>query len=498
MLKALFQNTSRALIVKEAMAPTCSAHERRRTAACAAPVAGASPAYPHANTRANHLLSIHYKRFALMVAVLLPAVPVRCIAETNAPGAGAAPAWNWHVQNTVIFQGHPAFPAPYAGPNSLDNAREGQETLSLDFLAGMRLWQGAEAHVDALVWQGHGLSDTVGLEGFPNGEGSRVGTDWPNMTLARCFIRQTIGLGGAQEKVEEDLYHLAGPQDVARLTLTLGKFSVKDIFDGNRYANDPRTQFLNWALMANEAWDIPADALGFTTGCAAELNAPQWTLRYGLFQMPASANGLAMDTHYLAAWGMVTELERRYSLGGHPGAVRVLAFLNRADMGSYQEAVDDAARPADIEATRAYRYKYGGGLNFEQEITPDLGAFSRLGWSDGHTEAWAFSDVDRTATLGVQLKGSAWNRADDAMGLAGALNGLSNPHRQFLAAGGTGILAGDGMLHYGAERLIETYYDLHVWQSLHTTFDYQFFTNPACNQDRGPVSVFSLRMHLEF
>lgn len=498
MLTALFQKTSPALIVKDAMAPACPAHERRQTEACAAPVVGVSRACRGANAMALHALFMRGRGLAVLVGVILSVAPVRCMAETNTPGPGEEPAWNGHAQNTVIFQGHPAFPAQYTGPNSLDNARDGQETVSLDFLVGMRLWQGAEAHMDALSWQGHGLSDTVGLEGFPNGEGSRVGTDWPNLTLARCFLRQTIGLGGAQEKIEEDLYHLAGQQDVARLTLTLGKVSVKDIFDGNSYANDPRTQFLNWALMANEAWDIPADALGFTTGFAAELNEPQWTLRYGLFQVPAAANGLAMDTHYLAAWGTVTELERRYILGGHPGAVRVLAFLNRADMGSYQEAVDNAVRPADIEATRGYRYKYGGGLNLEQEITPELGAFSRLGWSDGQSEAWAFSDVDRTATLGMRLKGGAWNRAEDVVGLAGALNGFSNPHQQFLEAGGTGILAGDGALHYGAERLIETYYDLRVWKALHTTFDYQYFTNPACNQDRGPVSVFSLRMHMEF
>jgi len=448
----------------------------------------------------RHFYTMLYKlnSVALTSAVLLASAPADWAAETNALGAGEEPVWNWHAQSTAIFQSHPDFSAPYSGLNSLENGRKVQETVSLDFLAGVRLWQGAEVHADALAWQGHGLSDSVGLEGFPDGEAVRVGTDWPNMTISRLFIRQTFGFGGTQEKVEEDLYHLAGGQVVSRLTLTMGKVSVKDIFDGNSYANDPRTQFLNWALMANEAWDIPADALGYTTGFAAELNQPQWTVRYGIFQMPAAANGLAMDTHYVAAWGMVTELERRYTLGLHPGAVRVLAFLNRADMGSYQEAVDNSARPADIEATRTYRYKYGCGLNLEQEITTDLGVFSRLGWSDGHTEAWVFSDVDRTATFGARLKGSAWNRASDIVGLAGALSGFSNPHQQFLNAGGTGILAGDGALNYGWERLVEAYYDVQIWITLHTTIDYQFVANPACNQDRGPVSIFSLRLHVEF
>ena len=141
------------------------------------------------------------------------------------------------------------------------------------------------------MWQGFGLSKTLGVEGFPNGEAFRLGTDVPNVNIARLFIRQTIGLGGEQEAVEDGPLQLAGKQDVSRVTLTLGKISAKDIFDNNAYANDPRTQFMNWALMANEAWDYPADSLGYDTGFAAELNQPQWTVRYGFFQMPRSSNG---------------------------------------------------------------------------------------------------------------------------------------------------------------------------------------------------------------
>lgn len=274
--------------------------------------------------------------------------------------------------------------------------------------------------------------------------------------------------------------------------------SAKDIFDNTRYANDPRTQFMSWALMANEAWDYPADSLGYMTGFAAELNQPHWAVRYGFFQLPKVSNGTAQDTHYLQAWGMVTELERRYALGGHPGTVRLLAYLNSAHMGSYQQAVDDSTRPADIMATRACRYKYGFGLNMEQEIAKDLGVFSRLGWSDGQNEAWVFADVDRTATLGLSLKGESWHRPDDTFGLAGVLNGISHVHQQFFEAGGTGILAGDGALNYGWEEAIETYYDFSVWKSLHATLDYQFVSNPAFNGARGPISIFGARLHWEF
>jgi high affinity Mn2+ porin len=395
-------------------------------------------------------------------------------------------------------QGYLGFPAKYSGPNSLNSSGEIRETVSLDLFAGARLWQGAEAHIDGLLWQGFGLSKTLGVEAFPNGEGFRLGTEVPNVTFARLFIRQTIGLGGEEEKVEDDQLHLAGKQDVSRITLTFGKVSAKDIFDNNAYANDPRTQFMNWAFMANEAWDYPADSLGYMTGFAVELNQPAWALRYGFFQMPRSSNGMAQDTHYLEAWGMVAEFERRYTFNRHPGTMRFLAYLNQAHMGSYQAAVDSPIRPSDIEATRAYRYKFGFGLNAEQELAKGVGIFTRLGWSDGQNEAWTFADVDRTATIGLSVKGEAWRRPNDTVGLAGVLNAISQVHSDFFAAGGTGILAGDGQLNYGFEKGLETYYNAQIWKALYATLDYQFIVNPAYNRDRGPVSVIAGRIHWEF
>jgi high affinity Mn2+ porin len=428
--------------------------------------------------------------------------PDNSVAVTNSEAiqqpAEAEQAWNWHVQNTDIVQGYPGISAKYSGPNSLRPGGEVRETVSLDLLGDARLWRGAEAHVDGLMWQGFGLSRTLGVEAFPNGEGFRLGTTVPNVTFARLFIRQTVGLGGEQEVVEDGQLQLAGKQDVSRVTLTLGKISAKDIFDNNAYANDTRSQFMSWAFMANEAWDYPADSLGFITGFAAELNQTNWAMRYGFFKMPRTSNGMAQDSHYLDAWAMVTEFERRYAVNGHPGTMRVLAFLNQANMGSYQAAIDNAARPADIVATRSYRQKYGFGLNIEQEIVKNVGVFSRLGWSDGHTEAWAFSDVDRTATAGVSIKGEFWGRPNDTFGVADALNGLTKVHQEFLAAGGTGILAGDGALNYGLENALEAYYDFQIWKTVHAALDYQFVVNPANNRDRGPVSVFGARLHWEF
>ena len=425
---------------------------------------------------------------------------------------GTNQTWNFHVQNTDVVQGYPAFHAQYSGPQSLPTTGEGRETVSLDLMAGVRLWNGAEAHIDSLMWQGFGINNVLGIEGFPSGEAYRIGTKVPNGTFARLFIRQTIGLGGAQEDVADDQFSLPGKHDISRLTFTLGRFSAADIFDTNAYANDARTQFMNWGLVNNVAWDYPADVIGFDTGLAAELNQPKWALRYGFFQVPSMQNNFTEDDQILTwphngsghdgpffhAWAMVTEFERRYSITTHPGAIRFLAYLNRADMFSYSGAIPILKANgvgADVSAASAYRFKYGFGLNWEQEIAKNVGVFSRLGWNDGQEEAWMFTDVDYTASLGLSVKGEAWHRPGDTFGLAGLTNGISHVEREFFQDGGLGILGGDGNLNYGWEKILETYYDAAIWKTVHLAADYQFIGDPAFNRARGPVSIFALRLH---
>lgn len=419
-----------------------------------------------------------------------------------------AQLWNFHVQTTETVQGDPAFSADYSGPNSLTNTGEVKETASIDFFAGLRLWDGADAHVDGLLWQGFGLTNTLGVEDFPNAEAYKAGTWTPEFSFARLFIRQTIGLGGDQEDVADDQLTLAHKQDASRITLTVGRFTPADVFDTNTYANNPATQFLNWAFTNNVAWDYPADAIGYTTGFSVELNQPQWTLRYGFFQMPGVPNSWtaedagiltypamspAGDGEFWKSWGMPAELETRYHVKSHPGALRLLAWVNQANMGSYSQALFEPA--ANIVLTRAYRYKYGFGINWEQEIADNVGIFSRLGWNDGKEEAWTYTDVNYSLSLGLSVNGAGWHRPNDTFGLAGVVSGASTENQRFLEAGGAGILDGDGALDYGWEKAVETCYDFSVWQNIHFAVDYQYVDNPAFNRDRGPISIFSARIH---
>jgi high affinity Mn2+ porin len=470
---------------------------------------------PRETRRAIWLIAAVAFLFCLMMSLI-------GAAEEAPPSEGSnntpMQTWNWHVQNTDIVQGDPGFPAKYSGPASLNRTGNVKETISLDLFAGVRLWRGAEAHVDGLMWQGFGLSTTHGIEAFPNGDAFKTGTKPSNLTFARLFLRQTVGLGGEQEDVPDNQLTLAGRQDISRLTFTLGRFTPTDVIDRNTYAHDPETQFMNWALVTNLAWDYGQDTVGYTTGLAVELNQPNWALRYTFFTMPPYHNfenigsGDSGDDQYLMwparggygpflrSWAMAAEFERRYSISSHPGAIRGLAWLNEADMASYDAATSIllAKGPgADISPAQAYRYKYGFGLNWEQEIAKNAGIFSRLGWNDGKTQAMEYTDANWTASLGVSVKGNRWQRPGDTVGLAGVLSGASRQQQKFLAAGGVGILDGDGALTYGSEKVVETYYDFQIWKTIHVAVDYQFISNPAFNRDRGPVSVFGGRLHWE-
>ena len=265
---------------------------------------------------------------------------------------------------------------------------------------GYRLLPSTSLYVNPEVIAGEGMSTTHGVAGFPNGEIYRVDTPSAKLTVSRIYLQQVFGLGGEKESLDSGQNQLAGKDDKRRLTLVLGKFSLNDFLDDNIYSHDPRTQFLNWALMDNAAWDYAADTRGYTWGIFIELNQPVWAARLAFVTEPVEANAMQLDPHIEDAYGANWEFEYRTSLQTHPGKARLLSYLNRAHMGSYSETLANPAFNEDVTQTRAYRFKYGFGLNLEQELNPSLGAFMRAGWNDGTTETWNFTEVDRTISAG--------------------------------------------------------------------------------------------------
>jgi high affinity Mn2+ porin len=418
---------------------------------------------------------------------------------SNGPAALDLDWFALHGQTTFLAQHALPFRAPYHGPNSLDS-NAGRETWDVTFYAGMRLWEGAELWINPEIDQGFGLSSTLGVAGFPSGEAYKIGASVPYARLPRMFVRQTIDLGGEIEKVEAGINQFGGSQTTDRLVITVGKFSVSDIFDTIGYAHNPRADFMNWALVDAGTFDYAADAWGYTYGAAVEWYRGNWTLRGGLFDLSVVPNSTDLDPRF-QQFQWVGEIEHRHQLWGLPGKVAINGFLSRGRMGRFEDAiqlVQITGGPADITAVRRYNSRGGVSVLAEQQLASDFGVFARAGWANGEIEPYEFTDIDRTVAAGLSLQGTRWGRPDDTFGLAGIVNGISAVHQAFLNAGGLGILVGDGRLpNPGSEKIIEMYYSFPVF-SWRMTFDYQFVANPAYNRDRGPVSIVGTRLHAQF
>ncbi len=424
-----------------------------------------------------------------------------------APAAPETDRLNFHGQTTFVWQGYPAIRSPFAGANSLPGSGEGRDTFDATLYAGVRLWQGAELWVDPEIDQGFGLMDSHGAAGFPSAEAYKLGDAYPYARVQRYFVRQTIDLGGETQKVDADINQFAGSQTANRLVLTVGKFAVVDIFDTNKYANNARSDFLNWSVVNAGTFDYASDGWGYSYGAAAEWYQGRWTLRGGIFDLSAtpaggiSPTGADLDPTF-DQFQLVGEIEERHELRGQPGKLKITGFLSRGRAGSFQDAIDLAlatGQPTNINAVRMYTSRPGVSLNLEQQVSPNWGVFARAGWADGNVEPWDFTDIDRTVSAGVSINGKQWGRPDDIIGIAGVVNGISGVHQAFLNAGGLGILVGDGQLpNPGLEQIVEMYYSYALSASTKVSFDYQFIANPAYNTDRGPVNVFAGRFHTAF
>jgi high affinity Mn2+ porin len=427
---------------------------------------------------------------------------------TNAGPAAASsrdlPAtekWNLFYQATSVGQYHGTFHSPYEGPYSLQNIQERDASLTTTLFLGLRLDQNTQLYFDPEIAGGRGFSRVNGIADFPNGELPRVATATPKPYLARLYISHDFGFGGETEHVDSGENQLAGDRPIKRYTIVIGRFTVTDFFDNNRYTHDPRTQFMGWSLMYNGAWDYPADTRGYTWGWFHEFHTRTWSLRYGSAAEPKVANGLRFDRRLLRDRGDMFEVERRYEIRRHLGAIRVLDFLLHTDSGSYAKALllsEQSGTKPDITAIRRPgTLKYGVGVSMDQELTRDIGVFSRLGWNDGKTESFAFTAIDRMASGGVSVGGRLWRRKDDVVASAFIASGLSCVHASYLAHGGLDFLLGDGRLNYAPEYVWESYYSARLFSGFFTSIDAQHVANPAFNHDRGPVWVWSLRLHLE-
>ncbi|MGC4008451.1 MAG: carbohydrate porin [Pseudomonas sp.] len=310
--------------------------------------------------------------------------------------------------------------------------------------------------------------------------------------------------------MEADANQLPGARDAHRLVLTAGNFAASDIFDANGFAHDGRTQFLNWSFLTHGAYDYAADAHGYSWGAALEYYAPPGVLRIGRFLEPKQSNGMRLDWSVGRHHGDQIEYERGWTLGRDElaGRARLLLYRNKAVMGSFREALvygGVAGAAPSVADVRRLQSKTGQGINVEQALDDKgSGTFLRLSRHDGATETYSFTGIDRALSLGGVVGGAYWGRAQDSVGLAWARNGLSRPHRAYLAAGGLGFFLGDGALSYRPESALEACYQIRLGGRAGGRFQsslmlgLQRIRNPGYNAARGPVNVGSARLHVEF
>ena len=427
--------------------------------------------------------------------------PAATVSPVGPGGGEPTERWSVHGQITNVTQWHPSFNAPYTGSNSMDPRSRNAETTDVTLFLGVRLWQGAEFYLNPEYDQGFGLSNTLGMAGFPSGEAYKIGDNTPYLRLPRAYFRQVVALGSERQQIEPGANLLAGSQPVENVTITIGKFSAVDIFDTNAYAHDPRADFLNWSIVDSGAYDYTADAWGFTKGVAVEWSQSWWTLRGGFFTLSTIPNTTTLDEGFRQhEW--VGEVEARHQFLGHPGKLKLLGYVNQGDMGNYADALrlwqQGGSTKPDTALVRRFASRPGYALNVEQELAPDLGFFARASINDGSKEAFEFTEINRSVAAGLSVKGDRWGRHDDTLGVAVVVNALSGAARDYFTAGGMGILIGDGGMNYGPEKIAELYYSWRVEKHLTLGVDYQYVVNPAYNRDRGPVPILGLRAHAEF
>lgn len=435
------------------------------------------------------------------LAFLLLAVTVT--AQTDSGTQLTKRKYSLHAQATLIPQYHFGFHAPYQGDNSLQVKEPILASISATAYLNVHFARHSYLVFNPEAAGGKGLSKTLGIAGFPNGEVYRVGDPKPKPFIARLYIEQRIPLNTEKEWVDDDQNQVAGYTNKNYLSLIAGKFSLTDFFDNSLISHDPRTQFMNWSLMSNGAWDYPANTRGYTMGIVLQAIYQNWAFRSALTTVPIEANGPELQFKPGKAMGIVWELEKANLFrkdDTHFSTLHTGLFLNKARMGNYQQSIQTTAGTTtpDITDSRVYgRTKWGYYFSMDNHFGA-VHYFIKTSWNDGNNESWAFTEIDKSLATGFQFDGTWWKRKEDVFGVAIVLNGLSADHHTYLSKGGYGFLIGDGALNYAKEKITEIYYSCKICRHFFLSPDYQLIINPAYNKDRGPVSAVALRLHTEW
>ncbi|MDQ6812880.1 MAG: carbohydrate porin [Bacteroidota bacterium] len=405
-----------------------------------------------------------------------------------------------HWQATVIPQYHFKFSSPYQGDNSLEPEEGIKPSLTTTFYVNYHPFKNAYIVFNPEAAGGKGLSKTLGIAGFPNGEIYRVGDPAPQPYIARLYGEYRFPFISKKQLKAIFPDSTKTPIPEKYLSVLFGKFSLTDFFDGSNISHDPRLHFFNWSLMASGAWDYPANVRGYTIGGVAQAFLGDWKIRGAVTAVPMEANGQELQFKPGNAMGTALEIEKDNLIKKSETVftdVHLGIFYNKARMGNYETAIKSSQINPDVTDSRLYGRDKKGIYAIVDNHFGRVSNFIRASYNDGKNETWAFTEIDRSIATGFSFAGAMWKRPNDVLGIATVVNGLSKDHRDYLAAGGYGFLIGDGRLNYGTENIIEAYYSFNAFKGFFISPDYQFVAHPAYNKDRGPVHIVSLRLHYQ-
>ena len=432
-------------------------------------------------------------------------------------------SWNAYGQFTYISSWKPVFNAPYTNLNGSINSllptAERSFTGTATLYLGLRLWKGAEAYLVPEVITEDPFSQLRGLgASIQNFELQKGGSTVPQIYKSRMFLKQTVGLGGKSTVADSAPLQLGTHYDSRRLVFVAGNFSILDFFDTNAFDVDPRQGFLSLGFLTYGAYDFASDARGYSYGGVAEFHWDDWAVRFGRITPPRDPNQLAIDYRIFKYYGDQAEVEHKQSIHGQEGMVRMLAYRNHENMGRFSDAVAAFEADPNKNATTCTTFNYGSnnatapdlcwvrkpnnkvgvGAFAEQYIGHDIGVFGRGMYSDGKSEVYAYTSTDRSLTLGVLAKGTSWFRPKDMVGIGENIGWISDAHAKYLGLGGVDGFIGDGAITQGSERSLDLYYSTSFRKIYWLTGDFQHISNPAFNKARGPLNVFTVRVHGEF
>lgn len=225
--------------------------------------------------------------------------------------------------------------------------------------------------------------------------------------------------------------------DDSRLGATIGILDSTDYLDGNAYANDEYSQFMNEAFVNSGSYGLPSH----DAGAAVEWASGPWSLNTVAINV-----GEDDDGNDFSFWGV----QAGYAVGTTFGA------------GNYRLIVAGASSDfLDPDGIRE-EGRLAWGLSLDQQLGEAIGAFLRVTWREDE----AAVDYRAVYAGGLDFNGGAWGREGDNIGIGYAW-----------LDGGNGDIDGS--------RVAEAYYRAAVNDYLALTADVQYLKDDRIGSAPG-------------